>query len=1141
MKKTLLSLFVFFLQMFGVQPIWGQTTVAVEWTDAVGVSVSGNTITKTAATDVWDSGAASTQSFSGNGAVIFQANETSKRRMCGLSPTNAGPDQASIAYGLYLTHTGIIQVYENGVLKLSNGGTYQVGDLFSVKRTGTTITYLKNGTTFYTSTVASSGFLLVDASIRTSGGTIANAQFSEVADEPAALLSPNSNAILTASPMTFSWSKGWGVSEYRLEVGTSAGGNDLHNQNYGTALSSTPVTIPLSGGPIYVRLSSLLGASWQFRDYVFGATTPVDVVWTNLVGVSVSGNTITKTTGGSAWNSGAASTVSFSGDGGVIFQANETNTHRICGLSSWDPNADYTSIAYGLYPTNTGTVLVYENGTYRGNFGSYVVGDQFRVYRKGVKVYYQKNNTIFYTSTVTSTSSLLVDSSIYSVGGTIAQGRIFSVTNTPAAISSPVPSSIIALPSATFQWTTGSGASEYRLAIGTSVGAGDIYDQNQGTNTTATVSGIPLTGQILYVRLYSNLSGTWQYNDYSYPTKAEIPLEFGASVTQSTLTANNVDRYRFTANSGDQLIIPYTKVSGDYYYSPNVELFDSSNNLIAAASGSPFTRTLTVSGTYYLHVTDQGQNSTGSYSLTLQRKNNPGNVTSVSYGNAVTASTTNVTEIDVYSFSGAAGESLVIPYSKAVGSVYGYVPVLELYNSAGTKLATSTIAPFTYNLSSAGTYYLWVADDNYKETGSCSLTLQRRINPGSPIPLAFGATFDPAGTGVGEVDIYEIPAEAGDNIVIEFTNTTGWGPVPVLELYNSSGTLVHQATVFPLTTSLPTTGTYYLWVYDSEYNHPMTYRLTLVDNLLTNVSVDRTFLNRSLLETSTIGFTLERSSDVVIGLYRVTLTDSGVYQETFVENVHTGVRPKGPNTFAWNGNDSSGTPMTPGVYAYTIQANAGLRQGEHDPEYAFGTVGVTNRVIESPVFDPYQGESAILKYDLLTPAWVTLKIGVNQESTPRKTMMINQPLEALGNSHQWDGRDDSGNILPAGDYIGVAWTNLLPDNAIVVKPSTMAVTTVTANPYAFFPVYHESTEVSYGVSEDAVVSVSIMDPSGTNVVRDLITNEATSSGTHVISWDGRDNSGRVVDSAGHHVIRVTATDLSGATTVIRKGNSTVFR
>ena len=71
---------------------------------------------------------------------------------------------ATIDYAIYLRNDGALVVFENGANK-GTFGTYSSGDVLSVERTGSTITYLKNGSVFYTSTVASTGDLHVDTSL----------------------------------------------------------------------------------------------------------------------------------------------------------------------------------------------------------------------------------------------------------------------------------------------------------------------------------------------------------------------------------------------------------------------------------------------------------------------------------------------------------------------------------------------------------------------------------------------------------------------------------------------------------------------------------------------------------------------------------------------------------------------------------------------------------------------------------------------------------------------------------------------------------------------------------------------------------------------------------------------------------------
>ena len=81
---------------------------------------------------------------------------------------------------------------------------------------------------------------------------------------------------------------------------------------------------------------------------------------------------------------------------------------------------------------------------------------------------------------------------------------------------SPVPGSKFTSSTVTFQWTAG-GATAYGLTVGSSPGAADIY--NSGTTlhaTSQTVSSIPTDGRTVYVRLYSQVSGSWTFNSYTY-------------------------------------------------------------------------------------------------------------------------------------------------------------------------------------------------------------------------------------------------------------------------------------------------------------------------------------------------------------------------------------------------------------------------------------------------------------------------------------------------------------------------------------------------------------------------------------------------------------------------------------------------
>ena len=95
------------------------------------------------------------------------------------------------------------------------------------------------------------------------------------------------------------------------------------------------------------------------------------MVWTSAVGVTVTGNSLTKTAA-SAWgNAGAASTQQIvSGNGYVELTASESATSRMLGLSNGNSSVSYEDIDFGLYQ-RMGEIRVYESGTLKGTFGTY--------------------------------------------------------------------------------------------------------------------------------------------------------------------------------------------------------------------------------------------------------------------------------------------------------------------------------------------------------------------------------------------------------------------------------------------------------------------------------------------------------------------------------------------------------------------------------------------------------------------------------------------------------------------------------------------------------------------------------------------------------------------------------------------------
>jgi RHS repeat-associated protein len=154
-----------------------RTVQNVTWIDAVGVSVVGNSLTKTAPSGWGNAGAISTAAIaSGDGDVQFTASEATTRRMCGLSNGDTDQSYQDIDFAIFLNDQGQLAVYESGVeVYLSGPGFYVAGDRFTVAVEAGKVKYSRNGTVFYTNNAPVLRYpLLVDAALDTTGATITN-------------------------------------------------------------------------------------------------------------------------------------------------------------------------------------------------------------------------------------------------------------------------------------------------------------------------------------------------------------------------------------------------------------------------------------------------------------------------------------------------------------------------------------------------------------------------------------------------------------------------------------------------------------------------------------------------------------------------------------------------------------------------------------------------------------------------------------------------------------------------------------------------------------------------------------------------------------------------------------------------------
>jgi hypothetical protein len=153
-------------------------------------------------------------------------------------------------------------------------------------------------------------------------------------------------------------------------------------------------------------------------------TAAQDVIWTNLVNVTASGNSLTKTSGCDGCpDAGATSQQQLNGDGYVEFSIVEANTERTIGLSNGNTDTTRADIDFALFFSAAGAAQVFERGAWITGT-NYIGGETFRIAVESGVVKYYKNGTLFYTSTDTPTYPLQVDTSLLTLNGTITNAVI---------------------------------------------------------------------------------------------------------------------------------------------------------------------------------------------------------------------------------------------------------------------------------------------------------------------------------------------------------------------------------------------------------------------------------------------------------------------------------------------------------------------------------------------------------------------------------------------------------------------------------------------------------------------------------------------------------------------------------------------
>ena len=395
-----------------------------------------------------------------------------------------------------------------------------------------------------------------------------------------------------------------------------------------------------------------------------------------------------------------------------------------------------------------------------------------------------------------------------------------------------------------------------------------------GVSGTAAEVSVRATNSGTFTIVASDLSslytGSGTYQVKLAKTGSAItlgPNDNGGAMTNGTMYTGNIsiggmEIWNFDATEGDSMVVRMGKLVPNAILTPYLRLLGPDGTLLSqygiSGTASEVSVRATNSGTFTVIAADLSSLYTGSgtYRLKLGMTADPVVILPTDEGGPLTngwmhTGSIDIGDMDVWTFHADAEQNIVVRMGKLVANST-LTPYLRLFDPSGALLnsygVSGSASEVSARATNSGTFTVIAADLSslYSGSGTYRLKLAKTSSPlliqanDTGGALTGNTNYD--GTlGVGDMDVWEFTACAGDPILLSLTKLVSTSTLtPWLRLFNRDGALLKSVSGAnpQVTMAAPASGTYTVVVADlsSLYTGSGTYQLS-VNGLLRTLRV----------------------------------------------------------------------------------------------------------------------------------------------------------------------------------------------------------------------------------------------------------------------------------------------------------------